>query len=113
MMDTGLKEMLLTAKLHERNIIYSFRQYSGLNSFDLDILLFTRYNKMLNIYEARKHFKHTNIQQIRRSVAKLNRLMCLELLRPGIKGKPALYWLSNSGDLMIAKYDSLLDNLFN
>lgn len=112
-MDIGLKEMLLTAKLNERNIIYRFRNDNGLNSFDLDILLFAHRNQVFNIYDARRHFEHTNVQQILRSIKKLNSGKYLELLRPGIKGRPALYWLSGTGELMIEHYTNLLVELFN
>lgn len=103
-MDLGIQQIILRSKLLERNAIYQIKLQTKVNAFDLDILLLAHFTATFSIYNIRKHFPHTNVQQIRRSVFKLIDLNHLDKIRDGSKNRPALYWINESGKFVINEY---------
>jgi hypothetical protein len=98
--------------LNQRNINYLFRKENGLNKTHVEILALANALTCVNPYEVQKQFMQMNIQQVRLGIKKLSLMGALELMRPGIKNKPAVYMITTNGRELLDSYtQSWLDQL--
>lgn len=75
---------------------------------DIEVLAFAKQNQFFNQYEVCKFYKHTNIQQLRRSIKRLVASGFLGLIRVGVKNKPSIFMITKKGTSTLCKYCELV-----
>jgi len=95
---------LLFFTLNERVVTCNCKKKLGLNKSDLQILAYgTRY-KFFSVFDVSVYFRQMNVQQLRRTMAKLKEMELLEIVRPPYKHKPTLYVVSFKGEDRLNSY---------
>ena len=105
------ESLILNTILIQRDSIYDLKKDINLSWTDIEVLSFGFKQKVFTVYQLQLHFKHTNIQQLRRSASKLTIAGYLELPSKGVKGQPAFYWISNKGKQVLENYINGLINV--
>ena len=93
--------------IRHRFALAAIRERVLLSKTDIEVLAFAKDVEVFSVYQLMEFYSITNTQQLRSSVSRLHRLKFLELLKPGIRNRSAVYCISYAGE------DILNDFLMN
>lgn len=105
--------MIKAITLNQRNIYCQFKKETGVNKSCVEVLTLANTTTTFNPYEAQMRFGSMNLQQIRLSIRYLNDIGAIELIRPGLKNKPAVYMITGKGKLLLQEYNNVWIGKFN
>jgi hypothetical protein len=93
---------------NQRFALAEIRKEILLSRTDIEVLAYARQKATFSVYELKNFYTQTNIQQLRTSVMRLQRLMLIEIIKQGIKNKPSIYWISVKGENTIDRYATMI-----
>ena len=95
--------------LKQRNALYQLHKETGGTRVDLEMLAYFKLKRFVNFNDLKLFYPHTNVQVIKRSLRKLQRLSCLEILRNGSGNQPTYYSISRSGRSVFQRFTNLIE----
>ena len=99
-------ELTIATLIQERHVLYQLKQELGILKGDLEILAFAYSNMFFSLYDLKKHYNHTNIQQLSRSLQKLSKNYYLHVFKKGSKGSPTQYTITPDGERLLNRYQA-------
>jgi hypothetical protein len=97
--------------LRQRDTLHQLHNQFGLTRIDIEILVFSTEKPFFTLYDLQQFYCHTNVQQLRRSLAKLVAFNFTQIMVKGQKNKPTVYAVMQQGRQVIRQYYTLiLDN---
>ncbi len=108
-MDMNTDNRVLLSILRQRHALTALRKEMLISRTDMEVLAYAKLrNRMITVYEVKKYFPSTNIQQLRAVITKLELEGLLNLVTQGVKNRPSVYWLSDKGQSIIDKYLTMI-----
>lgn len=92
----------------QRHALATLRKDVCLSRTDIELLAFAHRFQLFNFYQLRCYYFGTNIQQLRYSLSRLQKINGIELVKQGVKNKPALYLISPKGSEILDKFINLI-----
>jgi hypothetical protein len=101
-------EVLVNAAIdsitRQRFALAEIRKEIPLSRTDIEVLAFAKRIEIFNVYQLVNFYPVTNVQQLRASVQRLHKHKLVELLKAGVKNKPAVYCISYSGEKVLNSF---------
>lgn len=103
-MEDKLDNIILDSLTQQRAAISRLRKETAISKTDIEVLAYSERVGLYNLPQLHQFYSHTNIQQLRRSVKRLETNGQIQLVNPGVKNKPAYYLISPQGTILIRRY---------
>lgn len=107
-MDDIKDKLILDSITQHRAALALLRKSQPISKTDIEILAFAQRVGLFNFYQLRQFYVHMNIQQLRTSVKNMEKSGNINLVKAGIKNKPAYYLITLKGIKTISDYVRLV-----
>ena len=108
MNSTDQAEIILNTILNQRNALYLLHTETEVTRVDLEMLSYFIMKRFVNFRDLQSFYPHTNVQVIKRSLRKLNKLNYLETLRNSAGNRPAYFCITGSGKNILKRFCALI-----
>lgn len=107
-MEDKLDKIILDSLTQQRAALTQLRKDFFISKTDIEVLAYSERVGLYNISQLNQFYRHTNIQQLRRSVKRLETNGQIQLVKPGVKNNPAYYIIAPKGTYLITRYIQLI-----
>lgn len=101
-------ELTISTLTQEREVLFQLKRDLGILKRDLEVLAFAYTKMFFSLYDLKHQYKHTNIQQLSRSLLKLSKGHYLTVFKSGSKNSPAQYVIAPDGEKLLNRYQAEL-----
>jgi hypothetical protein len=95
---------VLKSIIRQRLALTAIRRELPLSRTDIEVLAFAKQVEVFTVYKLINFYPVINVQQLRTSISRLQRHGLVELLKAGIKNKPAIYCISYTGENILNSF---------
>ena len=101
-------EIILLTVLRQREALYQTHNEFDITRTDLEVLGFAKKKRFFTLYDLQEFYKHTNIQQIRRSLKDLTGKNFVQIFSRNPNTKKINYTISNKGKHVYNQYAAII-----
>jgi hypothetical protein len=94
--------------INQREAIYILNKEAGIFRIELEVLAFAGTSHTFSLYDLQKYYRHTNVQQLRRALYKLNGGSFIDIFKKGVKNQPTIFLITKKGKSILSRYSDLL-----
>lgn len=103
-------DIILLTILRQREALYQIHNQFSITRTDLEILVYAKEKMFFTLYDLQEYYKHTNVQQISRSLKNLSASNFIKIFSKTQEKKKVYYTISSKGKQVYDQYAAIILN---